>query len=736
MRTNLLLVGQVATNHYNIRLQGDQLCQQASRGCAVQITHRSIVENKDVKGGIVAMFEQALAIGSETDDMGILLNEDYREVLAEYGKGDSGIRTGFAPLDDLWRNGWAAGWLIVPLAPPKRYKCEHPDTRVLMFDGTVKRICEVKAGEKLMGDDSTPRTVLSCGTGYGAMCKVTQANGESYTVTSDHVLCLKRPAGTEPIGRFDSRYHGGSFLEITAEEYAKKPAWFRRTWKGYKVGVEFPYKEVPLDPYLLGLWLGDGTRNAPSIAVGDEDPEILSYLRRAAFKEGTGYREHRVGRCVQFHFVRKTGKGTNPVTGKLRALGVWNSKHIPAAYRINSTTVRMQLLAGLIDSDGNYTKNRGFIYTGIDEKLCQDTCWLARSLGFKSFVRKVPTQCTYRGKKIYSTAYRTYIQGKISAIPTKVARKRGTDSAKASDRTTIHVEPAGNGQWFGVEIDGNRKYLHGDFTVTHNTTWAINLALNMVHENICGDVIYYACEISQQLASVRALCAITGNTIDDLLDKREVFIANAEHQMPYYSGKFLLKSYASKSTPISAIKAHAKRAIKRYGLKPRAIFIDYAETVRPESAKDTPEYRQQSDIYTQARAMGHDLKCCIIMPDRCTIDFVDRPVPNMKAFQGAFEKAGIVDAGIGLCQTDAEKQQGTMRYFVFLNRHGPEGRLYQGTVEPERYRMTVDREIPYNPDDADITGDNGRGGSSKHGGRNGGHGVANRATDRATAKEV
>lgn len=358
---------------------------------AVQITHRSIVENKDVKGGIVAMFEQALAIGSETDDMGILLNEDYKEVLAEYGKGDSGIRTGFAPLDDLWRNGWAAGWLIVPLAPPKRYK----------------------------------------------------------------------------------------------------------------------------------------------------------------------------------------------------------------------------------------------------------------------------------------------------------------------------------------------------------TTWAINLALNMVHENICGDVIYYACEISQQLASVRALCAITGNTIDDLLDKREVFIANAEHQMPYYSGKFLLKSYASKSTPISAIKAHAKRAIKRYGLKPRAIFIDYAETVRPESAKDTPEYRQQSDIYTQARAMGHDLKCCIIMPDRCTIDFVDRPVPNMKAFQGAFEKAGIVDAGIGLCQTDAEKQQGTMRYFVFLNRHGPEGKLYQGTVEPERYRMTVDREIPYNPDDADIPGDNGRGGSSKHGGRHGGggHGVANRATDRATNME-
>jgi hypothetical protein len=135
-------------------------------------------------------------------------------------------------------------------------------------------------------------------------------------------------------------------------------------------------------------------------------------------------------------------------------------------------------------------------------------------------------------------------------------------------------------------------------------------------------------------------------------------------------------------------------------LQPKAIIIDYAETVRPDSVdKKAPDWRQQADIYTQARAIGSELGCCIIMPDRCTRETVGKQVPSMKSFQGSFEKAGIVDAAIGLCSTDREYHQNRIRYFVFLNRHGEAYKHYDGSVDPSRMRMTVENEIEYRPED-------------------------------------
>jgi hypothetical protein len=96
--------------------------------------------------------------------------------------------------------------------------------------------------------------------------------------------------------------------------------------------------------------------------------------------------------------------------------------------------------------------------------------------------------------------------------------------------------------------------------------------------------------------------------------------------------------------------------------------------------------------------MGHKLGCCIIMPDRCNADAVERKVPSMKSFQGSFEKAGIVDAAIGLCATEAEHQQGICRYFIFINRHGPQYLHFRGKVDPAKYKMTIDEEIEYDPE--------------------------------------
>lgn len=245
----------------------------------------------------------------------------------------------------------------------------------------------------------------------------------------------------------------------------------------------------------------------------------------------------------------------------------------------------------------------------------------------------------------------------------------------------------------------------------YKTAFAINLALAIAQKQD-ADVLYYACEISQELAAYRGLTNITGWTQDDFYNSPEKGILAAGTALrKKLWGNIWFKGYPAKSTSLSEIRNHAKQVIKTYDLKPRAVVIDYAETVRPDTVdKKAPDWRQQADIYTQARALGAELGCCVIMPDRCNRETVGRKVPNMKSFQGAFEKAGIVDIAIGLCATEDEYKHDRMRYFVFLNRHGEAFKHYDGTVDPARMQMTVGGEIEYKPDDEeDGEGDSGGG---------------------------
>ena len=234
------------------------------------------------------------------------------------------------------------------------------------------------------------------------------------------------------------------------------------------------------------------------------------------------------------------------------------------------------------------------------------------------------------------------------------------------------------------------------------TTFCINLAMNMATYGK-ADVLYYACEISKELAMMRAIYNLTGFTEQEIRDSPEKHKIKVEKVLTEKMwGNVWFMSFPAKGVTMAQIEAHAKQVIQIKGLNPKAIFIDYAETVKPDtSEKGTPDWRQQVDVYVQARAMGTKLGCCVIMPDRCNKETVDQKVPSMKSFQGSFEKAGAVDVAIGLCATDAEFMQRKMRYFVFLNRHGEAMQHFVGRSDLDRMRMTIDKEIGYDPEEED-----------------------------------
>ena len=338
-------------------------------------------------------------------------------------------------------------------------KCHGVDTPILMFDGSVKNVQDVVVNDILMGDDSTPRRVMSLARGTDELYKIQSVKGDSYVVNQEHILCLKHTGQDE-------------VTEITVSDFLKKSRKIQRNLKGYSTRVEFQKKEIDFDPYILGVWLGDGSKRDPVISC--QDSAILSHLRAFGKKNGlslnfqSGY---------DYRMSADTSGGPNMFLKFLQKNNLINNKHVPTQFKVNSRDVRLQVLAGLIDTDG-YLIHNCYEITQKSKILADDIVFIARSLGFATTTKKVQKSCIYKGERRVGQYYRTNIIGEISDIPVKILRKQGGERKINKDplKYGIEVIPHGVGDYYGFTLDGNNRYVLGNFSVTHNTCTSIQVA--------------------------------------------------------------------------------------------------------------------------------------------------------------------------------------------------------------------------------------------------------------------
>jgi len=351
-------------------------------------------------------------------------------------------------------------------------KCQKKGSEILMFDGSVKKVEDVKVGDLLMGDDNTPRKVLSLASGKEEMFEVIPMRGESMTVTGDHILSLKRRRYFR--NRRGKPYNDtrvGEIVDISLKDYQKQNNSFKAHHLLYRVPVEFPEQDVGIDPYFLGIWLGDGHSTVPSITSMDK--EVVSYLRSYAKQLGlrVSVRGKKNNKAKTYSIVgEKLGiEGTNGLLNLLREYNLVNNKHIPQAFKANSREVRLKVLAGIVDSDG-YINRKSVQITLKDKTLSNDILFLARSLGFHAELKK----CTkgINGTDFVGEYYRIGITGDCSIIPTLIPRKKCSPRSDWKDILTTgirEIKSTGKQEYYGFNLDGNGRYVTADFTVTHNS---------------------------------------------------------------------------------------------------------------------------------------------------------------------------------------------------------------------------------------------------------------------------
>src|SRR6185437_14407981 len=150
--------------------------------------------------------------------------------------------------------------------------------------------------------------------------------GEPFTVNGSHILSLVRTQ------RSNQKYpssKGGVVVDISVNDYLKKSKTWKHLHKLYRTGVDFPYQPVILDPYILGLWLGDGHSNG--VGITTVDFECVNSIKAFAKSMGFGVRKDSVpGKAPSYYVTNGHQSGRGPTTNvfltALISLNVRNNK--------------------------------------------------------------------------------------------------------------------------------------------------------------------------------------------------------------------------------------------------------------------------------------------------------------------------------------------------------------------------------------------------------------------------
>lgn len=494
--------------------------------------------------------------------------------------------------------------------------CFGKDTGIKLWNNETKMVQDIKNGDILVGDDGLQRNVVSTCNGKSMMYKIEQLEGDDYYVNENHILSLKcgfhksifwnktKNAWTvkwidiinwKLKSKFfslrykmnnkiffrtvdESKNEGLKFLstiedieviDISVKEYLKIPKNIQNRLYGFKLNksIAWEYKKVDIDPYTLGMWLGDGDKSgkgfcsadveliiewckwalqnnaeithagqynygirnnnyksnsrynilsidsstttckacinhikkykrAPSVACAsieeiekliNKNVETVEYFTLNASKEQVQFINN-ISNLIEFknfkiknfhNIIDKSKHYNSPFLNLLKKYNLCNNKHIPKDYLVNSSEVRLQLLAGFIDTDGTVADERSICICqgGTNIHLIDELFELVKSLGFKCSISEIKNTGYDEVKD--KQMKNLYISGDIEIIPTKLSRKKcsrimnnGIDSRgrKCADksRTNIKVTPTRIDNYYGFSTDGNRRFLLKDNTVVHN----------------------------------------------------------------------------------------------------------------------------------------------------------------------------------------------------------------------------------------------------------------------------
>jgi len=343
----------------------------------------------------------------------------------------------------------------------------HKTNSKILTKYGIKRIVDLKIGDKIFGPNYDYKTITELNLINKNIFEIQIINDlKLYCFIKDNIYIVSTTPRKQDIYRYSPE------LILKIEDYILTNKTFKNMYK-IKTSecLKFKYSKLAIDPYFLGLLLGDGSLIG-GINITTMDDEI----KLETFKQANNYnltirqkKQHNNKSCT-YHFssLNTGGKVKNNLINDIRNLNLFNTncenKFIPDIYKINSIDNRLKLLAGLMDTDGSNSHNC-FDYISKSEQLAKDVCFIAGSLGFRYKLSSCIKSSQNGTSGLY---YRVIISGHTNLIPTKLKQKQCSPrmQKKNHNRFGFKILPFETEEtMLQIKVDADGLYIDENFFI-------------------------------------------------------------------------------------------------------------------------------------------------------------------------------------------------------------------------------------------------------------------------------
>lgn len=591
----------------------------------------------------------------------------------------TGVATGFADLDKETA-GLQPGDLVIVAGRPSMGKAQPLDAKVLTRGGW-KRMGDLAVGDALASVDGGASIVTGVfPQGAAEIFDVTFSDGRTTQACAEHLWRVHyrdwpspRVMSTAQVAEklTCARYRGGLWIDMPSGAWGRDDA-------------------LPIDPWILGALLGDGSFRGSRVQFSTAADEMLARLRERLPAElelhAAGGYDHRIAQRGGAHCTGVVGVRPNSLLVSLAALGLGglcsHDKFIPAAYLEAGRRTRLDVLRGLLDTDGWVERFGTVRFSTSSRRLADDVVALSRSLGAWCSLRVKRTAFSHRGERragrdafvitITHPEPRSLflLSDKQLRAPERLARRRKPVFAS--------IMPAGRKDVQCIAVSHpSRLYITDDHVVTHNTAFALNIG-----EHVAIDLKLPVVVFSMEMGASQLAMRMIGSV--GRLDQHRLRTGrlNPEdwERLAAALGRLSEAPMLIDETPaLNAIevRSRARRLQKQYG-QLGLVIVDYLQLMQAQSSGEN-RATEISEISRSLKALAKELKVPVVALSQLNRSLEQRP--NKRPVMSDLRESGAIeqDADVILfiyrdeVYNEDTPDKGTAEIIIGKQRNGPIG---------------------------------------------------------------
>lgn len=633
-------------------------------------------------------FKDIMKLG-EKHDLGEDVNHDPEDALRENYR--EPIPTGIKAIDEAMAGGLGKGEMGLALMAYGVGKSQGLSAKILTPNGWVTN-GSLEIGNIIIGRDGKTQLVQGIfPQGKRKIYTIEFNDGTSAQCDEEHIWSVntfkQRTKHTYKNGK-EIKTPDLSFISITTKEMIDNIYVTKNKKLNYRIPiikpVHFNESKLPLDPYLIGLLIGDGSMESSMITTSDI--EIINEVNRL-YNDVTITPEKRIVKtkryAVRLLKIKDILRNLNLIDKKS------HDKFIPLNYLYNTVENRISLLQGLLDTDGYASKNGRVQYTTVSKELSENVRELILSLGgFCKITTKIPTykyKDVFHNGKLSYTLTISFSNKNIKLFRLNRKQERVVYREKYSSNKYIKtIQYSHDEEAQCIKVSNNDSlYVTNDYILTHNTTFLTKVANHAY--SLGKNVLQIFFEDNVSDIKRKHYTLWTKIPLSELTERREeALILRQKHEDNHLAlkigGRCMLKKMDQENTTIPIIKNWILNYQKSHGIKFDMIVLDYLDCVEPHKPAHGDQNKAELIVVKAFEAMLADLNIpgwSAVQGNRTAVrsEFV-----HGDQMGGNIKRAQKTHFLFSVAKSQEQKQDNLANVQIIKSRMSKDGQVYENAI--------------------------------------------------------